>query len=84
MLYEVTYVDGSVEQLHGNTIADAKHQALDLYDMPVAKVVALGDEDDADEEEVDDEPDDCDDEEEDLEPAFNGGDEDTEDQDDEA
>ncbi|MGD0088548.1 MAG: hypothetical protein ABSE73_01385 [Planctomycetota bacterium] len=58
-MYEVTFWDGSIDEVEADDIKDARDQAKDLNESGVKKVVFIGDEDDEDEDDKEDEnPDD--------------------------
>ena len=45
MQYECEYVDGSIEIVESDDIGGAREQAKQLYECPIKKIVALGDDD---------------------------------------
>lgn len=53
--YEVTFWDGSVDEVEAEDIKEAREQAKDLNESGVKKIVILDDGDDDDEEEDEDE-----------------------------
>ncbi len=55
MDYEITYADQSVEVIPDlGSIADARIKATELYDMPIIRIIAIGEGEDDSEGDADD------------------------------